>query len=66
MMQEQGKTRYRAKRYLFPDKTIERVVRVKWWELELTDLHGLPFRDVNRCLDMIEEIKARKVQRQLR
>jgi hypothetical protein len=43
MMQEQGKTRYRAKRYLFPDKTIERVVRVKWWEVELADLRGLPF-----------------------
>jgi hypothetical protein len=36
-------------------------VRVKWWELELADLSGLPFRDGNGCLDMIEEIKARKV-----
>jgi len=34
-------------------------VRVKWWELELAQLSGLPFRDVERCLDMIEEIKAK-------
>jgi hypothetical protein len=34
-------------------------LRVKWWELELVQLSGLPFRDVERCLDMIEEIKAK-------
>jgi len=34
-------------------------LRVKWWELELSQLSGLPFRDVNRCLDQIEEIRAR-------
>jgi len=49
------------KRHRFPEKTIERLLRVKWWELELSELSGLPFRDVDRCLDMIEEIKARKV-----
>ena len=46
-------------RYRFPEKTIERLLRVKWWELELAQLSGLPFRDVERCLDMIEEIKAK-------
>jgi acetyltransferase-like isoleucine patch superfamily enzyme len=50
-----------VKRHRFPDKTVERLLRVKWWELELSDLSGLPFRDVNRCLDMIEDIKARKM-----
>jgi len=49
------------KRHRFPEKTIERLLRVKWWELELSELSGLPFRDVNRCLEMIEEIKARKL-----
>lgn len=48
-------------RYRFTEKVIERQLRLKWWELELSDLSGLPFRDVNRCLDMIEEIRARKV-----
>jgi hypothetical protein len=46
-------------RYRFPDKTIERLLRVKWWELELSQLSGLPFGDVERCLDLIEEIKAK-------
>jgi hypothetical protein len=32
---------------------------VKWWDLELSQLSGLPFRDLDRCLDMVEEIKAK-------
>ena len=49
-----------VKRFRFPDVIIERLLRAKWWELDLGDLSGLPFRDVERCLDMIEDIKARK------
>ncbi len=47
------------KRYRFPEKTIERLLRLKWWDLELSELSGLPFRDVERCLDMIEAIRAK-------
>jgi acetyltransferase-like isoleucine patch superfamily enzyme len=46
------------KRFRFPDKTIERLLRVKWWYFELSQLSGLPFRDIDRCLDMIEAIRA--------
>jgi acetyltransferase-like isoleucine patch superfamily enzyme len=46
-------------RYRFHERTIERLLRVKWWELELSQLSGLPFRDVDRCLDLIEEIKSK-------
>jgi acetyltransferase-like isoleucine patch superfamily enzyme len=46
-------------RYRFPEKTIERLLRIKWWDLELSQLSGLPFRDIERCLDLIEEIKAK-------
>jgi hypothetical protein len=49
-----------VKRLRFSERTIERLLRVKWWDLELSDLSGLPFRDVERCLDRIEEIKAEK------
>jgi acetyltransferase-like isoleucine patch superfamily enzyme len=49
-----------VKRLRFPDATIERLMRVKWWELDLSDLSGLPFRDIDRCLDLIEEIRAKK------
>lgn len=46
------------KRLRFSERVIERLLRVKWWDLELSQLSGLPFRDVERCLDMIEDIKA--------
>ncbi len=49
-----------VRRYRFSNKVIERLLRVRWWDLELKDLSGLPFRDVERCLDRIEEIKATK------
>jgi acetyltransferase-like isoleucine patch superfamily enzyme len=50
----------RVVRMRFPDATIERLLRLKWWDLELSDLSGLPFRDIDRCLDRIEQIRARK------
>ena len=49
-----------VKRYRFPEKTIERLMAVTWWDLELSDLSGLPFREIDRCLDLIEEIKLTK------
>lgn len=47
------------KRFRFPERTIERLLQIKWWDLELSQLSGLPFRDIDRCLDLIEEIKAK-------
>jgi acetyltransferase-like isoleucine patch superfamily enzyme len=49
-----------VKRYRFSERVIERLLRLKWWDLELSDLSGLPFRDIERCLDRLEEIRARK------
>lgn len=49
-----------VKRMRFSERVIERLLAAKWWDLELSDLSGLPFRDVERCLDMIECIKAGK------
>jgi acetyltransferase-like isoleucine patch superfamily enzyme len=46
-----------VKRYRFGDKTIERLLRCKWWDLELSQLSGLPFNDIERCLDAIERIR---------
>ena len=45
-------------RYRFNDNTIERLLAVKWWEMELSQLSGLPFRDIERCLEKLEEIKV--------
>ncbi len=46
-----------VKRLRFSEKIVERLLRSKWWQLELSDLSGLPFRDVERCLDRIEDLK---------
>ena len=45
------------KRFRFSDGIIERLLRSKWWDLDLSDLSGLPFRDVERCLDQIESLR---------
>jgi acetyltransferase-like isoleucine patch superfamily enzyme len=52
-----------VKRFRFSDEVVERLMRVRWWDLELEDLSGLPYRDVERCLDRLEEIKASKTPR---
>ena len=44
------------KRYRFSEDIIERLLRCKWWDLELSQISGLPFRDIERCLDAIERI----------
>jgi serine acetyltransferase len=46
------------KRYRFSDKIVERLLRSKWWELELSQLSGLPFNDVERCLEAIERLQT--------
>ena len=51
------------KRFRFSEKIVERMLRLKWWELELEELSGLPYRDVERSLDRIEAIRAKKIGR---
>jgi acetyltransferase-like isoleucine patch superfamily enzyme len=48
------------KRYRFSDAVIERLLRSKWWELELSQLSGLPFNDIGRCLDALDCIRAQE------
>src|SRR5262249_7054657 len=43
-------------RYRFSEKTIERLLRVKWWELELSQLGGRLSAGTDRCLDLTEGI----------
>lgn len=47
------------KRYRFSETIIERLLRAKWWDLELSQLSGLPFNDIERCLDAIERLQGR-------
>lgn len=41
-------------RYRFPQHIIDRLLAVKWWDLPISELSGLPFRDVERCLEILE------------
>lgn len=50
------------RKYRFSERTIERLLAVRWWDLELPDLSGLNFRNVETCLDRLEEIRAAKGQ----
>jgi acetyltransferase-like isoleucine patch superfamily enzyme len=47
-----------VKRYRFSESIIERLLRARWWDLELSQLGGLPFNDIERCLDAIERLKV--------
>ena len=49
-----------VKRMRFSETVIERLLKIEWWNLELPELSGLPFRDVELCLDRLEEIRAGK------
>jgi acetyltransferase-like isoleucine patch superfamily enzyme len=46
------------RRYRFSEETVARLLRAKWWDLELSQLSGLPFNDIERCLDTIERIRS--------
>lgn len=47
-----------VKRFRFPEKIIERLLAVKWWDLELSQLSGLPFRNIDLCLALLEKRKT--------
>ncbi len=41
-------------RFRFNDEIIARLLRLKWWDLELSELN-LPFNNIELCLDILEE-----------
>jgi acetyltransferase-like isoleucine patch superfamily enzyme len=49
------------KRYRFSEDIIARLLRAKWWDLALSDLSGLPFRDIEKSLDRIEALRREKL-----
>ena len=45
-------------RYRFPDQLIERLLAVRWWDMPLSRLSGMPFDKVPDCIGRLEEIRA--------
>lgn len=50
----------KIRRYRFDEKTIERLLEVRWWDFELPELSGLNFRNVQECLPRLEALRARR------
>lgn len=45
-------------RYRFDERTIDRLLAVRWWDMELSRLSGMPFREPIKCLAQLEDIRA--------
>lgn len=50
----------RVIRLRFPEPIVERLLRVRWWEFPHAAVSRLPFNQVERCLDILEERIARQ------
>lgn len=44
----------RVIRYRFDETTISRLLKAKWWDRPASEIARLPFRDVLKCLDVLE------------
>ncbi len=44
-------------RYRFDEETIEELLKLRWWDMDLNDFSGIEFDDVHKA---IEELKKRK------
>lgn len=49
----------RVKKYRFLPTIVERLLDLRWWELPLSDLNGLPFNDIHACIERLETIMAK-------
>jgi acetyltransferase-like isoleucine patch superfamily enzyme len=47
-----------VKRFRFDDKTIERLLAVKWWDLDLRAIKDVQFNRIEVALEQVESIRA--------
>ena len=50
-------------RYRFDDKTIERLLKVRWWDRDINEIVKLPFDDIEACLEKLEGKSAKSRKR---
>ncbi len=48
----------RVLRLRFPEPVIERLLKVQWWQYSIYELFDAPMDDIERALDVIEELVA--------
>ena len=44
----------RVIRYRFDDATIEKLLRLKWWDYPKEYIEQLPFADISKCIELLE------------
>jgi acetyltransferase-like isoleucine patch superfamily enzyme len=47
----------RVLRLRFPDKVVERLLSLQWWRFSIYDLFDAPMDDIERALDVIEDLE---------
>ncbi|EQA70105.1 putative acetyltransferase [Leptospira noguchii serovar Panama str. CZ214] len=45
----------------FSQEIIDRIEESEWWKLSMTELSGVPFSDISKALEIIEERKKNKI-----
>ena len=45
-------------KYRFDEKTIEKLMTLKWWEMQPKELDGVAFNDIHKAIKQIEEIRG--------
>lgn len=54
----------RVIRLRFPDRTVERLLALKWWDYSIYDLFDAPMDDIERSLDVLEDlIETQKIKK---
>lgn len=50
----------RVIRYRFDEKTIARLLKVRWWDRDIHEIVQLPFEDIEACLEKLEQTSTEK------
>lgn len=53
-----GGTPAKVIKYRFPEKTVERLIALRWWRYDINDLAGVQFDEIDRAIDEIEHRQA--------
>lgn len=48
----------RVLRYRFDEKTIEKLLKLKWWDLDDDTLRALPYENIEETIKVLEKIRA--------
>jgi len=47
-------------KYRFSNSVIEKLLELKWWDLDIETIKNLPFSDIDKCIKHLEKIKLKE------